>query len=207
LRRGLLPSCAAADDSLGRLPRASQVGAADRSLPEPQPEAVMDVPIYRLDRHSLPCPHSFSIGPQVSLEITRGRVQQRIRHVKSRVFLIGAANDCDLVLGDLQFPEAYAYVFVNGSEVTIRRLGTGPDLVVCEECVESADLFHGDRVAFGPFEFQVRIDEPPARRRETRGTDTRSDVFAADYDEAADSSDEVHLLLADIRRALNEDAI
>jgi len=164
----------------------------------------MDAPVFRLDRHSLPSPHSFRVGPQVSLEITRGRVQQRIRHVKSRVFLIGAATDCDLVLGDLQFPEAYAYLFVNGSEVTIRRLGSGPDLVVCDECVESVDLFHGDLVAFGPFEFQVRIDEPPGNRHKTRRLDAH-DYLPPDDDEAADGS-EVHLFLADIRRALNEDA-
>lgn len=163
----------------------------------------MDAPIFRLDRHSLPSPHSFSIGPQVSLEITRGRVQQRFRHVKSRVFLIGAATDCDLVLGDLQFPEAYAYLFVNGGEVTIRRLGSGPDLMVCEECVETADLFHGDRVAFGPFEFRVQIDEPPARRREPR--EGYQEHFLPADDESEEVSHEVYSLLADIRRALNED--
>jgi len=166
----------------------------------------MDVPIYRLDRHSLPSPHSFSIGPQVSLEITRGRVQQRVRQVKSRVFLIGAATDCDLVLGDLQFPEAYAYLFVNGREVTIRRLGSGPELAVGGECVESADLFHGDRVAFGPFEIQVRIDESPTRRREMRGADAGRESFAADEGETDSGDDDALLFLADIRRALNEDA-
>jgi hypothetical protein len=177
----------------------------DRTRSQP---VAMDAPIYRLDRHSLPTPHSFAIGPQVSLEITRGRVQQRIRHVKSRVFLIGAATDCDLVLGDLQFPEAYAYLFVSGSEVTIRRLGTGPDLIVCEECVESAELFHGDRVAFGPFEFRVQIDEPPHRPRPIR--DNHDDYFLpSDEPEEAgapETSDEVHLLLTELRRALSEDS-
>lgn len=167
----------------------------------------MDAPIFRLDRHSLPTPHSFAIGPQVSLEITRGRVQQRIRHVRSRVFLIGSATDCDLVLGDLQFPEAYAYLFVSGSEVTIRRLGAGPELQVCGERSESSELFHGDRVAFGPFEFQVRIDEPSGCRRPTFHSGT--DAFELDDDEGPgfgeNGKDEVHLLLSDIRRALRED--
>jgi hypothetical protein len=101
----------------------------------------------------------------------------------------------------LQFPE-FAYLFVSGSEVTIRRLGSGPDLAVCGECVESADLFHGDRVAFGPFEIQVRIDEPSGNRRQTRRLDTH-EYLPADDDEAEDGSD-VHLFLADIRRALND---
>jgi hypothetical protein len=169
----------------------------------------MDAPIFRLDRHSLPTPHSFTIGPQVSLEITRGRVQQRIRHVRSRVFLIGAATDCDLVLGDLQFPEAYAYLFVSGSEVTIRRLGAGPDLVVCGERSESSELFHGDRVAFGPFEFQVRIDEPSGRRQQPAAGLGPAGDFEFGDDEGPDrgenGNDEVFLLLSDIRRALRED--
>jgi hypothetical protein len=96
----------------------------------------MDVPIYRLDRHSLPSPYSFSIGPQVSLENTRGRVQQRVRQVKNRVFLIGAATDCDLVLGDLQFPEAYAYLFRMAARSRSAAL-PGPDLRF-GECVDSA---------------------------------------------------------------------
>jgi len=121
----------------------------------------MDAPIFRFDRYSPPGPHRLPGRPRVSLEITRGRVKQRLRPVSSRVFLIGAASDCDLVLGDLSFPEAYAYLFVEGSEVTIRRLGTGPELIVAGESVESADLFHGDKLAFGPFELQVLIEQTP----------------------------------------------
>jgi hypothetical protein len=122
----------------------------------------MDAPIFRFDRYSPPGPHDFPARPRVSLEITRGRVKQRLREVSSRVFLIGAANDCDLVLGDLSFPEAYAYLFVEEAEITIRRLGTGPELIVAGESVESAQLFHGDKLAFGPFELQVLIEESPA---------------------------------------------
>src|SRR6187431_1689139 len=86
----------------------------------------VDRPILRLDPQSLPQPHILPAndGARVSLEITRGRVQQRVRPVVGKVFLIGAASDCDLVLGDLQFPEAYAYVFVSGSRVSIRRLAS-----------------------------------------------------------------------------------
>jgi hypothetical protein len=121
----------------------------------------MDAPIFRFDRYIPPGPHRLPARPRVSLEITRGRVRQRVRAVSSRVFLIGAASDCDLVLGDLSFPEAYAYLFVEGAEVTIRRLGTGPELIVAGESVESAELFHGDKLAFGPFELQILIEELP----------------------------------------------
>jgi len=125
----------------------------------------MDAPIFRFDRYSSPGPHRQPHGSRVSLEVTRGRVRQRLRAVHGRVFLIGAASDCDLVLGDLSFPEAYAYLFVESAEVTIRWLGAGPELIVAGESVESAELFHGDTMAFGPFELQVLIEEAPESDR------------------------------------------
>jgi hypothetical protein len=160
----------------------------------------------RFDQHSLPGPHILSVGPRVSLEITRGRVQERVRPVRGRVFLIGAASDCDLVLGDLQFPYAYAYVFVTGHEVSIRRLGVGPTLTVCGEVVETSELFHGDLVAFGPFELRVRIDEPSNSRTGGRGLAPNCRPLS-DGDDSDDAVNEVRLLLADIRRALAEDAL
>ena len=117
----------------------------------------MDAPIYRFDQYEPPrAPSRVRAG--VALEITRGQARQRIRPVRERVFLIGTASDCDLVLGDLSFPEAYAYLFVAEDRVTIRRLGSGPELSVAGESVETAELFHGDVVRFGPFELRLSID-------------------------------------------------
>jgi pSer/pThr/pTyr-binding forkhead associated (FHA) protein len=165
----------------------------------------MDAPILRLDRQSLPEPHLLPPAPQVSLEITRGRVRERRRQIPGKVFLIGSASDCDLVLGDLQFPEAYAYVFVSGTEVSIRRLGSGPVLVVCGEQSEAAELFHGDLIEMGPFELRVVIDHPPRRTR-TDHTGRNRPFHEADDDSDESAIDEVRSLLADIRQALAEDS-
>ena len=167
----------------------------------------MEVPIYRLDHYSLPQPQNLPAAT-VELEITRGRVQHRLRPVRSKVFLIGAASDCDLVLGDLQFPEAYAYLFVNGSEVSIRRLGSGPELRVGGVPTESAELFHGDRLAFGPFELQVRV--AASRQREPSPGEHTAQFETAELDTAeldtaeldAVELDKVETLLLDIRRGL-----
>lgn len=166
----------------------------------------MDAPILRLDRHSLPEPHLLPAAPRVSLEIVRGRVRERVRHIPGKVFLIGTASDCDLVLGDLQFPEAYAYIFVSGTEVTIRSLGTGPALVVCGEEVVSAELYHGDLIELGPFEMRVVIDLPPRRGR--TGEESSDDLQLDRPDDSGeqDAIDEVRALLADIRQALAEDS-
>lgn len=173
----------------------------------------MDVPIFRLDRYTLPQAHSLTpvgqnlAGPAaVELEITRGRVQQRLRAVRSKVFLIGAANDSDLVLGDLQFPEAYAYLFVNGPEVSIRRLDAGPVLTVNGEPAQTAELFHGDRLAFGPFELRVRIAAAAARWQDSEdGSDDGAHDRTARRAASAKAPDEVESLLLDIRRGLAED--
>lgn len=117
----------------------------------------MDAPIYRIDEYDSPRPQTRTRAA-LALEITRGQARQKIRPVCKRVFLIGTASDCDLVLGDLSFPEAYAYLFIDGERVTIRRLGSGPELFVCGEAVETAELFRGDTVRFGPFEMRLAID-------------------------------------------------
>jgi hypothetical protein len=169
----------------------------------------MDRPILRLDRQSLPRPHSSTAAVQspsaarVALEITRGRVQQRIRPIAGKVFLIGAASDCDLVLGDLQFPEAYAYVFVSGCRVSIRRLGTGPELLVCGEPAESAELFHGDLVELGPFELRVLIEDAPrGGSRLDDGREPTSAVARGMEAETAAAVHEVRVLLMEVRRQL-----
>jgi hypothetical protein len=165
----------------------------------------MDEPsILRLDRQSLPNPHILPPVPRVSLTITRGRVRERVRPIAGRVFLIGAASDCDLVLGDLQFPEAYAYVFVDGSDVSIRRLGSGPPLLLCGQPIEAGELFHGDLIELGPFELRVVIDQPP--RRHGHDDDNLPHGSAPSRAEADRlvAIDEVRMLLADIRAAVGE---
>jgi hypothetical protein len=165
----------------------------------------MDAPTIRLDRYSHPGPHIVTIAPRVALEITKGRVQQRLRHVRGRVFLIGTANDCDLVLGDLRFPEAYAYLFAHDAEVTIRRLGSGPELLVCGEAVETAELRDGDLLGFGPFELRVLSVGGPPVPRGTPARDGQTDYGAWEHDQSApDATDEVRLLLAEIHAALAE---
>lgn len=160
----------------------------------------MDAPLRRYDRYSLPGPHTRQSELRVSLEILRGRVRQRLRQVRGRVFLIGSASDCDLVLGDLRFPEAYAYLFVSGSQVTVRRLASGPPLVVAGEAVETAELFHGDVVAFGPFECRIQIEARPGGGRP--GDDERWPASGQTPASSDDAADEVRNLLLEIRRTL-----
>jgi hypothetical protein len=163
----------------------------------------MEAPILRIDRHSLPVPHGLPAAARVAFEITRGRVSERLRPIAGKVFLIGTANDCDLVLGDLTFPETYAYVFVSGTELTIRWLG-GPELRVCGEAVTTAELFHGDLVEFGPFELRVVIQPGPRHRDDPDDETILSFPTLRETADRAGAIDEVRSLLLDIRRELFE---
>src|SRR4051812_475198 len=50
--------------------------------------------------HGIPRPYGWESLPPVQLEITRGRAKFKLRRVVGRVYLIGTANDSDMVLGD-----------------------------------------------------------------------------------------------------------
>jgi hypothetical protein len=164
----------------------------------------MIAPMFRLDRQSRPQPHLLPAAPRVAVEILRGRVRQRIRELSSKVYLLGTASDCDLVLGDEQFPEAYAYIFVAGLAIKIRRLGTGPELIVNDEQVESSELAHGDVVGMGPFSLRVIVDHPPRRSRDPDFSQPLDLGPGGDSGEA-DAIDEIQSLLADIRQTLAAD--
>ena len=105
----------------------------------------------------LPGPHFRSSLPVVELEIVQGKARSLTRQVQGPVYLIGTAADCDLVLGDLQFPEVFAYLFLTERGVSVRRLGTGPVLTVNGRLVQSTPLFDGDVLSTGRYQFCPRI--------------------------------------------------
>ncbi len=88
-----------------------------------------------------------------------------MRPVKSSIFLIGQAADCDLVLGDQQFPDVHMYLFLTNTSVTLRWLAEGPEVTVDGRPVSSLPLRHGDRIRTGPYEFNVHIDLRSTRTR------------------------------------------
>lgn len=98
--------------------------------------------------------------PRVELEVTRGRTRQTVRPLESRAFLIGAAEDCDLVLTDPQFPAVYAYVMRDAEGARVRAIAESPAMCVNGEQVEETRLDDGDVIRTGPYEFRVRLTPP-----------------------------------------------
>ena len=167
----------------------------------------MDAPHIRIDSQSHPAPHGLDHPPRVTLEIVRGRARRLVRRVTPPVFLIGAAPDCDLVLADPQFPNAYAYVYVTSEGVTVRHLGAAPALFVNGRSAESAILEDGDRLAMGPFEFAINIVPLDPRGGGIRAHDDDAATIPYDLLGLDTAPGAVRHLLAEIRQSVYLPAI
>jgi len=95
--------------------------------------------------------------PRVDVLIGRGVAQRRARTIVPPVFVIGNSFDCDLVLTDRQFADYHAYIMVAEDGVMLRHLGANPEITVNQRIVRWCELFHGDRLRMGPYEFRLRI--------------------------------------------------
>ncbi len=93
----------------------------------------------------------------VDLTIHRGRARRLVRPVHGPVFTIGAEENCDMVLGDEQFPDIHSYVCVRSGVVSLRYLGAGPPVTVNGREVRWGELRDADRIRTGPYEFRVGI--------------------------------------------------
>ena len=123
----------------------------------------MAYPIRRHGPHG-PSPSRRGMAlPKVELEITRGRARQRIRPIDGLAFLVGAADDNDLVLADPQFPDSHSYLLRSPLGLTMCWLGEGPEVTINGEPVLSTALVPADaRLRMGPYEFRVRLSWPVA---------------------------------------------
>lgn len=148
-------------------------------------------------RSSFASPSSRDV--QVELEILRGRTRHKKRPVAAPAFLIGRADDCDLVLGDPQFPELYAYLRQSATGVTLRQIGGGPPLTLNGRPIERATLADGDRIRSGSYEFQLHIRQQKAT---VPSSAAAASPIESDRVEEHTAVIEVEALLSDIRESL-----
>lgn len=147
----------------------------------------MNRPIRRHGSHSLGRPHAPTVLPEVELQITRGRARNTVRTIGGLAYLIGAAEDNDLVLADEQFPDSHSYLLRSPLGLTLCWLGEGPEITVDALPVLSSALVpDGSRLRTGPYEFRIRISWPtPAKSAEVTNEDfprsvTRPEIVTAD---------------------------
>ncbi len=96
------------------------------------------------------------MGPMI-LEIRRGQAKQLMRDISQPVFVVGSGEDCDMVLGDQQFPPIHFYVLQRNGRATIGPVGSHPELTVNGKALRpSTTIKPGDRIRTGPFEFYVK---------------------------------------------------
>jgi pSer/pThr/pTyr-binding forkhead associated (FHA) protein len=157
--------------------------AEDNSIPRPTPRTKPDCrpTVKELDPpQTLRGPHFRQGLPQVALEILRGSARHRLRQVRTPVFLIGAAADCDLVLGDPLFPAVHTYLYVRNDGVSLRYLGEGPDLCVNGRRIESTPVGHGDLLQMGSYEFRLHVPGFTGNDDDERRNYDRSDELDED---------------------------
>lgn len=156
-------------------------------------------------------PRASPITGTPGLEIVRGQARRMFRPLSGPVFMIGTAADCDLVLADPEFPETFLYLYLKAGQVTIRRLGVGPELFVDEMETDSADLRVGSLLEFGPYAFRLAVEtsDDAGPDRGPDGPDDGNDdepFLAADYSawefDETTALDKVRALLADVRASL-----
>ena len=162
---------------------------------------------FRIDANSSSKPHFAVPLPSVTLEIQRGKARELTRTVTPPVFLIGSALDSDLVLGDANFPEAYAYLYVKTDGIFLQYLGDGPEITVEGIRGETFRLENGQRIEAGPFEFIIRIEAGrPGRKEEVPVEDSSWDSPLAgnseDWFDFGSAIDEVRSLVSDVRSQL-----
>ncbi|QDU28473.1 hypothetical protein ETAA8_35740 [Anatilimnocola aggregata] len=157
-------------------------------------------------------PQSSQVNGVRGLAIVRGQARQMFRPIEGPVFMIGTAADCDLVLADDAFPETFLYLYQKNGIVTVRRLGTGPELYVDEMEVDATELQLGSLLEFGPYAFRLAEEsaEGPGHDAGPDSGPDRSDdnepFLPADYSawEMNESAvvDKVRALLADVQASL-----
>lgn len=141
-----------------------------------------------------------------SLRISRGLVNQREREIEVPVFTLGSAADCDLILGDEQFPELYAYILRTHDGYRLRCLTAEPILTVNAEDIVATQLQNGDRIRCGPYEFHFQksvnssVQSSELPQSQTPIVDM---PWVATDGQARDGIDTVHCLLRDIRTRIN----
>ena len=159
----------------------------------------------RQDSHlgqTVPEPTGNELRSGASLRISRGQARQSERAIEVPVFTLGSAGDCDLILGDQQFPELYAYILRTHDGYQLRCLAVEPILTVNAEVTLLTKLQNGDRIRCGPYEFHFQKSaDSLAQSSESPQSKTPSvDLpWVATDGQARDGIDTVHRLLRDIR--------
>ncbi len=140
----------------------------------------------------------------VSLLISRGCVSEPLRSIDSPVFTLGSGQDCDLVLGDDQFPELFAYILRTHDGYRLRCLADEPVLTVNAEDVVATRLENGDRIRCGPYEFhfQKAASVPAAQPSDAHASELTPPVamrWTATDGQGTNGIERVHRLLRDIQ--------
>ena len=98
--------------------------------------------------------------PIVELWVEQGLVHHRRRAMKEPVFLIGSADDCDLVLKLPEMPKVHSYLLRSPEGVAFRQLAQVYPISLNGALRDTGVVRDGDVLELGPFRFLMAVNGP-----------------------------------------------
>lgn len=108
-------------------------------------------------------PHSQSMLPEdpngrtVAIVAESGEDEGRRWIINKPVFVIGAAEDCDLRIENSHLGKYHAYIFLRDHVVTLRQLGPAPVVTVNGRLMRWGELQNGDLLMLGSTQVRVEL--------------------------------------------------
>ncbi len=108
-------------------------------------------------------PHSQSMLPEdpngrtVAIVAESGDDEGRRWIINKPVFVIGAAEDCDLRIENSHLGKYHAYIFLRDHVVTLRQLGPAPVVTVNGRLMRWGELQDGDLLMLGSTQVRVEL--------------------------------------------------
>ena len=108
-------------------------------------------------------PHSQSMLPEdpngrtVAIVAESGDDEGRRWIINKPVFVIGAAEDCDLRIENSHLGKYHAYIFLRDHVVTLRQLGPAPVVTVNGRLMRWGELQNGDLLMLGSTQVRVEL--------------------------------------------------
>ena len=107
--------------------------------------------------HSPPSMQGNSHGRKVTIVAESGEHEGSRWVIDKPVFVIGAADDCDLRIENSHLGKYHAYIFLRDHVVTLRQLGPAPVVTVNGRLMRWGELQNDDLLMLGSTQVRVEL--------------------------------------------------
>lgn len=101
--------------------------------------------------------HRAAKGWNAALVAESGPQEGTHWRIDKPVFVIGAADDCDLAIANSHLAKYHAYIFLRDHVVSLRHLGPAPVITVNGRMMRWGELQDGDLLMLGSTQVRVEL--------------------------------------------------